>query len=210
MAKSLPPAGAWIVASPLPRPRMSPFFSRDKLHPMIALVLGDGRVLVRDGAVFDDERMKKEGGRYFYGKPVVEDDLWDGAEWRTIPKAMADELSRGGRISSQGAGYRLSEMAGDGARHHRNAGCMIGLDERRVLVFGGSRLQALPNHEYQEHLVAPTWIGEEGSIAWQPAGDLTYVRKHGAAALLPGGRVMFLGGMDGKGACAHVEIWEPA
>lgn len=203
-----PPAGAWFLAAPLPHRRFHPTFGSGKERiPLRALVLGDGRVLVRGGVVIDVERSRREGGKYFAGLPVEEDDVWENGAWRTIPPAMADELAAGGHPSPQGAAHLLSR--GEGARRPRNGGSMIGLDGYRVLVFAGSDVVATSEDDSTETLLAPTWVASPGTAPWQYAGDLHVPRKHGAPALLPDGRVMLAGGYAASDACDVVEIWEP-
>ena len=80
------------------------------------------------------------------------------------------------------------------------------LPDGRVLVVGGF-------HEEQdgsEEVRASAELWDPVSASFEPTGPLMEARSEHAAALLPDGRVLIVGGWDRERRLASAEIWDPA
>lgn len=201
-----PPAGGWSRAAALVHPRFEPYSERGrKKRGLHAFALPDGHVLVRGGHALDLARARREGGAHWLGAPVLADELWNGQDWRVIPKPMADELAKGAkpRIVPRDLRWGRSDLD-----HERTSESRVALDKERVLVAGGFRTWAAFHGEESYDYVPGTVIA--GKKTWQFAGNLAVPRGRGAAVRLHDGRVLFAGGLDGRHMTyAEVEIWEP-
>ncbi|MET0401511.1 MAG: kelch repeat-containing protein, partial [Cystobacter sp.] len=89
-------------------------------------------------------------------------------------------------------------------RYHHSATL---LSDGRVLVVGGS----VTEYGGGKDLLGSAELYDPASDTWTLTGELGTARKHHSATLLPGGRVLIVGGLDGTdGALTSAEVFDPA
>ncbi len=82
------------------------------------------------------------------------------------------------------------------------------LPNGKVLVAGGINSGGASNPLASAELYDPA--ANNGAGAWTPTGALINARRAHTATLLPNGMVLVTGGINGSGALASVELYDPA
>lgn len=193
--------GAWRDEPPMNEARHGSFS---------LVVLSDGAVLVRGGTCYGPR-----GGE----RAVRVSELRDPATglWRVVPRAIAEELARGGRETKRSTGVlpwtRWSDDKLDQYAYPRSASLNVALDDGSVLVACGfqSTDGIGPFEGSDENELSTVLHRASDDPRWRYAGHMLGPRLYAAAVKLPGGRVLIAGGTEGgRRSLSSVEIWEPA
>jgi tetratricopeptide (TPR) repeat protein len=177
------PAFRWVRLAPLQHKRLG----------AVATVLKDARVLIQGGHYTDYDR----GNKSVYPPDEVWDprtNTWNPSE---APQKYFDAKER--------------EIDWNTKAYGRPSPTLTPLGDGRILVTGGKEPgYAAAGWEVDPEPYADAFIVEKGSKKKIPAGTLCVPRWIHAAALLPDGSVMLIGGADNVcAAIADVEIGLP-